>query len=123
MAWTPSDYAGWYGAIVASILGGWEIWKESRSGPRLHVAVVPNMMLMGAGGQVGTKKFIMVLVTNRGDQSTVLTHHLGVCYRTRLDRIMRRRGQHFVVPMNIYSPSLPVRLEPGAQWQGMSEQE
>lgn len=119
--WTSSDFAAWWGAIVASLVFGWEIWKHVRSGPRLRITVSPNMVTAG-NGVISKVQMIFVTVVNCGDQATELTHFLGVHYRTKIDMWTGKKGRTFIIPRNGAGPEVPFRLEPGSRWTGGIEQ-
>jgi hypothetical protein len=116
-----SDVAAWWGAGVATIVGAWEIWKSLHEGPRLNVYVGANRVIAG-GGQIGPDYYIMTTVINRGTQATVITHHSGVLYRTWWDFRRKKNAQLFWITQNKFGHELPIRLEPGDQWQGWVDQ-
>src|SRR5690349_2162397 len=109
--WSVSDYAGWWGAIVATFLALWEVWKYARSGPRIHVHLAPNMQSF-SDGQLETEMRILVTVTNRGDQATELTHLTGAVFKNRIHRMRKKYAGRFAVINNAMGPQLPFRLEP-----------
>jgi hypothetical protein len=119
---SASDYAAWWGAVIATLVFLWELFKWSRSGPRVVVSATPNMSEV-SGGELHKERSIFVEAVNRGDQATVLTHLVGYVYRDWLHHLLRRKAQPFAVVMNGMGPQLPYRLEPGARWTGGIDQQ
>jgi hypothetical protein len=118
---TASDAAAWWGAVVATLVFVWELFKWTRSGPRLVVKATPNMIEV-AGGVAGEEPRVFVEAVNRGDTATVLTHLVGYVYAGRISQLLRRRAGAFAVVTNGMGPQLPFRLEPGARWTGGIDQ-
>ena len=106
--------AAWWGAILATIVFVWEIYKWLRSGPRLVINVAPNMQLALQAG-VEDRLHIAITVSNVGDATTTITHLFGCAYKNRLASLRNKRCKTL-----IYSPSLtvnyPTTLEPGKTW-------
>jgi hypothetical protein len=115
---TPSDIAAWWGAGIATIVLGWDIYKWVTTGVRLVVKAQPNMQESGDSSE--TKK-ILVEVVNRGDKLTTLTHLAFYSYKTAFHRLARRSSSvGFVAhPGGI---GLPFELEPGKVWLGLVNQ-
>lgn len=117
---TASDIAAWWGAGIATIVLGWDIYKWTTSGPRLAVKVQPNMQETGDPSET---KNILVEVVNRGDKLTTLTHLAFYSYKTILHRLARRRNAHVGLVPRPGGPGLPFELEPGKRWVGLVEQD
>ena len=86
---TASDMAAWWGAGLASLVFGWDIYKWMTAGPRLFLKASPNMQLVG--DRSGTEH-VFVEVVNRGDKPTTITHLAFYSYKSSLQRILRRRN-------------------------------
>lgn len=114
---TASDIAAWWGATIATLVFLWELFKWTRSGPRLAVTATPNTIEVSARRR-GKTSNILVKVINRGDQATVLTHLVGYVYQDRVHHLLRRKPQSFAVVNNGMGPQLPFRIEPGGRWTG-----
>jgi hypothetical protein len=115
-----SDIAAWWGAGLATIVLGWDIYKWFTSGARLFVKVQPNMQEVGDPRET---KNILVEVVNRGDKLTTLTHLAFYSYKNRFYRLIRRRNPHVGIVPRPGGPGLPFELEPGKRWAGLVEQD
>jgi len=121
-----SDYAAWWGAIVSTIVGLWEIWTGLRSGPRVRVRATPNMEILGPFvelmGDLRGKTFISVVAVNVGTAPTTITHFGGYFYPS-FWRWVLGRPQNFVVPTGLpIGKNLPHVLPPGEEWSNMIDQ-
>jgi len=115
-----SDIAAWWGAALASLVFGWDIYKWKTSGSRLAVKAVPNMQLVGDPDR---KKSIFVEVVNRGDKLTTITHMAFYSYSSFWHRLFRRRKSQGLVPNPGGGAGLPFELDPGKRWTGMVDQQ
>ena len=109
---TASDIAAWWGAILATIVLAWDIFKWLRSGVRLKVRVTPNMQVAGDETE---KQLVHVEVVNRGDKTTTITHWAFYEFDSWLDRVRNKRKAMGIVPYP-EGPDLPFELEPGKRW-------
>jgi hypothetical protein len=104
---SPSDYAAWWGAIIATFVFFWDIIKWKQSGPRLKVTFSQS--------SIGS---LDVMVTNIGDGNAGL-ESVSVCL---CQKRFGRRIRVFQMPYGyfvgkIHEPRLPVALEPGQSWE------
>lgn len=118
-----TEAAAWWGAITGSLVLVWDIFKWSRSGARLSVTATANMQYLPPGSaKLEEQNYVVVVVSNRGDNKTTLTHLVGMHYKNSLLRILRRKPTtSFFVPTQS-GKQLPYQLSPGDQWTGMIEQ-
>ena len=120
----PNVVAAWWGAIVATFLAAFELFKYLRSGPRLHLEASGDLYFVSSVPtriSNGKEKYVSVRVTNRGDRGTTLTNFVGVSYSSGFKRWVRRGARYFVVPTGpppLFSKQLPAMLGPGEVWQG-----
>lgn len=123
--WSASDYAAWWGAIVASIVFVWEIVKYARQGPRLRITARPNMIQIPPDAIAGDVNWICVEVVNVGDQGTTLTTLGGYHFDSALKLHFRRWkvAKHAFVFPNPQGPALPFFIEPGKRWSALIAQE
>lgn len=120
---TISDYAAWWGAIVATLVLFWEIYKWCKSGPQLHLHVMGNMKHLNSNGyHHDNNTYITFRISNRGDLSTTLSligmyHYKG---KLRLLKYVLNKGHN----MEAIFPKLhlPYELKSGTVWQGEVEQ-
>lgn len=114
-----NDIVAWWGAIVATLILIWDVYKWKRSGPMLKVTARPNMRSMEKNSE---GVYIIVEVSNIGDKSTTLTHLVGVCYKSRLAMFHRKPNYSFFVPNTMSTNPLPFLLIPGDHWMGGIDQ-
>lgn len=125
--WTPSEYAAWWGAIIATLALAWNILRALRSGPRIKVHAKPDMQFLPRQPLTGDKLYVCVTAINRGDAATTITHFAGFHEKTLSDlllRVLLRRRQGFVIapgPAPGADP-VPYVLKPGEEWSGVAEQ-
>lgn len=118
---SASDWAGWWGAIVATLVAAWELFKWLYSGPRLRVTAHPNMQ-QAVGGKLENARYIVVNVTNVGDARTTITHLCLHYYPSKLAVIRRKPSERMVVVQVHLGKPLPVALDAGDTWSGLVNQ-
>ena len=112
----------WWGAVVATVVLLWDIYKWNKSGPNLQLSASPNMQVLGDEGLEGPS-YIFLEVSNVGDRKTTLTHFVGKWYKSFWQRIRRKKAEaNFMVPNPEYSKPLPFILEAGESWTGYVRQ-
>jgi len=122
-AWTASDYAAWWGAVIATLALAWNIVVALRAGARVKVRATPNMMIMPRQPVTGDRRFIFVTAVNRGSAPTTITHFLGF-HAASVLHLIRRNREHFAVNTGGgLGLHLPYVLQPGQEWQGMADQQ
>jgi len=115
--------AAWWGAIIATLILAWDIFKWKRSGPLVSVSASPNMQTVGGiPDALEDKTFLFVTATNTGNRQTTITHLVGLHYSSLLQRLRKKRNKAFFVASPAFAPRLPHILGPGEQWLGGIEQ-
>ncbi|WP_092791552.1 MULTISPECIES: hypothetical protein [Rheinheimera] len=121
-SWEASDYAAWWGAIIASFALIWNVVVFLRSGARIKIVVTPNMELQppipGSEGQ----KYIFVKAVNTGSSATTITHFYGFTASSHFERFRKRINQFIINGDGSYN-KLPAKLEPGEEWIGLAIQD
>jgi hypothetical protein len=115
-----SDFAAWWGAGVATIVLGWDIYKWVISGPRLVIKTQPDMQEVG---DLHETKNILVTVVNRGGKLTTLTHLGFYSSKTIFHRLVRRRNPRVGLVPSPGGLGLPFELAPGKCWAGLVAQD
>jgi len=116
--------AAWWGAIIATLLLVWDMYKWKRSGPIINVSASPNMETVGKiPNHLEGKKYISVEVTNTGDKKTTITHLVLFHYISLFQKLRRKKDKSFFVATPaLFPPPLPYVIEPGERWLGGIEQ-
>jgi hypothetical protein len=119
---TPSDYAAWWGAIIATLALIWNIIIALRSGPRIKVTASPNMKVYPQQPITEDNTYISVRAINRGTSPTTITHFAGF-YAPNLWALLRGKKQHFVVNTHpVLGNPIPFVLKPGEEWSSLADQ-
>lgn len=124
-----SEIAAWWGAIIATLLLMWDVYKWRRSGARIHVRVGTDFLLVGSksgSALEGEQTFACITVVNEGDLPATINMACGAYFPTLLHRWIRRiRGStHFLVTLDQDLGSrVPQVVGPGEQWTGVFPQD
>jgi len=118
-----TDIAAWWGAIIATLVFLFDIFKWISSGLALEISTSPNMETYDGLQQIaGNGPFVVVEVRNVGDRKTTITHLVGFDYRWRFKKLLRMKPDlTLTVPTPAGQP-LPFVLEPGERWIGAIKQ-
>ena len=118
-----TELAAWWGAVIATLVFVWDVYKWKMAGSIINVSVSPNMQTFGGiSNGLEETTFIVVEVTNTGDRKTTLTHLIGVHYTSMFNRLRKKQNKTFIVVIPVLSTPLPHVLEPGERWLGGIEQ-
>jgi hypothetical protein len=114
-----TDAAAWWGALTATLVLVWDIYKWKITGPIVNVSVSPNMKFHGdVPNPLRDETFVVVEVTNTGDRATTLTLLTAVHYRSVFRRFRRKSdGMLIIQDPPLTGPLLHV-LKPGQRWLG-----
>ncbi len=119
---TATEIAAWWGAIVATLVFLWDIYKWKTRGPRLSMRLSPHMVVIGDPRREG-KTWVTVTVTNTGDQPTTIKSLALEYYTSVWKRIRIRAEKAFVVASPNDHYPLPRVLNPGDEWMGFMPQD
>lgn len=119
-----TNLAAWWGAIIATFLLLWDIYKYRHSGPIIKIDASPNMEAIGKiPNNIKNKKYISVEVTNIGDRNTTITHLIMFHYKSLFRKIMKKKDKNMFIPTPaLFPPPLPHILKTGERWLGGIEQ-
>ena len=112
------NIVAWWGAVVATIVLLWDIYKWKASGPRVFIRVSPNMSILGVPKYEG-ETYVTVRVNNLGSRQTTITNLYCSYYRNWFLRFLRKPRKSFVVANPGISFPLPYVLQPGTEWNGI----
>lgn len=118
---TATEIAAWWGAIIATFIFAWDIYKWKQAGPKIDISISTDMETWGAMPSEMDGTYVVVTVNNSGDQSSTITHLFGYQYPTLFHRIFRKEKFTFFVT-NPGTGTLPHVLKPGEQWRGAIDQ-
>lgn len=114
-----SDIAAWWGAIVATAVLGWDIFKWKRTGVQLRVTVSGGMATYGDVPDADPEQlYVVIQVVNVGDKTTEVTHVVALFYKTRWQKVRRKPDKAFLVLHPSFGQPFPHNLEPGKRWMG-----
>jgi len=119
-----TDLAAWWGAIIATLVLVWDMYKWKHSGPIINVSASPGMETVGKiPNHLEGKKYIAVEVTNTGDKKTTITHLVVFHYISLFQKLIKKKDKSFIVATPaLFPPPLPYMIEPGERWLGGIEQ-
>ena len=118
-----TSFVAWWGAIVATLVFLWDIYKWLKSGPSVVVSAQPNMQTFGGLTQsLGGTNYVVVEAVNKGNKKTTITHLVGYHYSSFIKRLLKKRSAAFFVANTGLTQPLPHILEPGERWLGIIEQ-
>ena len=118
---TSTEIAAWWGALVASAVLLWDIYKWKMQGPKLVLRLLPNSLVVG-DASLEDKTWVSVTVTNVGSQPTMIKS-IGMLYFSSYLRRLRKQSEKAAVfPNPNQRDPLPRRLEPGDEWRGLIPQ-
>jgi len=115
------DIVAWWGAIVATVVLVWDIYKWKNSGPKIRFTVRSGMMVVGDPTRKG-QFFISTEATNIGDRPTTITNLVIQHYNSYFDMIRHKPKTSMLVAQPSTAQPLPFILQPGVVWQGLAPQ-
>ena len=117
-----TEIVAWWGAVLATIVFLWDIYKWWTVGPKLRVSVQTGMESINMPQYEG-KTLILVNVSNYGDRPTTITN-LGYLYFTTFwKRARHRPDKAAIVPNPSDTQRLPFELKQGNLWSGIAIQD
>jgi hypothetical protein len=122
---STTDIVAWWGAVLATIVFLWDIYKYKAAGPRLRFTVQTGMAIFNDPRYEG-QTLVFANVINYGDRPTTIRN---LCYfyfekRRLLRELLRRKpdGKFIVLNQN-HDQQLPYELKPGTEWRGFGIQD
>ena len=118
-----TSFVAWWGAVVATLVFLWDIYKWLRSGANIVVSARPNMQTFGGLTQsLKDTSYVVVEAVNKGNKKTTITHLIGCHYPSLIKKLLKKQSTAFFVANTGPSQPLPHVLEPGERWLGIIEQ-
>jgi len=119
-----SEVAAWWGAVIATFLLIWDVYKWNKSHSNVRVIASPNMHTVDKiyGGHDKDKN-IFVEVVNRGDKIVVITHLVVKHYTNIWEKIRGKPSTQAIIPNPGGNQPIPFELGPGKRWTGLIKQD
>jgi len=115
------DLVAWWGAIVATVVLLWDIYKWKTAGPKIRFHVTPGMIVVGDPSREG-QCFISAEATNTGDRPTTLTNLVFQHYKSYFAMLKHKPQTSRIFTEPSPSQPLPYILQPGSVWRGLCPQ-
>ena len=113
----------WWGAVTATFVLLWDVYKWKTSGPKIRFYAKPNMKTVNMPSHEG-KTWIGATAENIGTGATTITNLCFQYYKNFFKKVIKKSDSSFVVGRAEATPSqsIPYILNPGTIWQGLSLQ-
>lgn len=115
------NIVAWWGAIVATVVLLWDIYKWKTAGPKIRFVVRPGIIVVGDPARKG-QSFISAEATNIGDRPTTITNLVIQHYKSYFAMLRHKPQTSMLVTKPSASQPLPYVLQPGSVWQGLCPQ-
>jgi hypothetical protein len=116
---STTSVVAWWGAILSTIVFGWDIYKYRTAGPKLRFTVQPDMKTINVPTYEG-KTVMMARVTNYGDRPTTITN---LCYEYFEKKRKKIPDKAAVILTPSVERPLPFELKAGGVWNGVAVQD
>jgi len=117
-----SEVAAWWGAIIASIVLIWDIYKWKTDGPKLNMLLSPNMKTYGDPSRENIT-WVSATITNVGSRPTTIKS-IGMWYYQNWFSYYRNKVEQAAIFPNPNDQfRLPLVLKPGEEWIGLVPQD
>jgi len=118
---TGMDIIALWGAIVATLVLIWDIYKWKTSGPHVRFKVSPNKIVIGDVTREGNK-YISAEAINIGARPTTITNLVFQYYENYIKMLFHKPSISMIVNNPSTSQRLPYMLKPGDVWLGLALQ-
>ena len=120
--WDATTVAAWWGAIIATSILLWDVYKWKRRGPNVVLRVQGDMNCM-EGNQALPGTWLTFRGANVGDRPTTLENVTIQSYPNLWARIRSKPDKSYWIPKPGFYENFPYKLEPGETWNGRVEQD
>ena len=117
-----TTFIAWWGAIVATIVFVWDIYKWKTDGAKLDVQVTPNMQSIGDPRRDGIT-WVSVTVTNMGSRPSTIKSIGMFYYKSWFSFIRNKPDYAAIFPNPNDNFPLPRIINPGEEWIGLVPQD
>ena len=115
------EIVAWWGAIIATVVLVWNIYKWKTSGPKIRFVIRPGMIVVGDQTREG-QSFISAEATNIGNRPTTITNLVFQHYKSYFAMLRHKPQTSMIVTEPSASQPLPYVLQPGSVWRGLCPQ-
>jgi len=112
-----TEIVAWWGAVLATIVFLWDIYKWWTVGPKLRISVQTGIE------SIKGKPLILVNVSNYGDRPTTITNLRYLYFTNFWKRVRRRPDKAAIGPKPSDAQRLPFELKQGNLWSGIASQD
>jgi hypothetical protein len=117
-----TEIVAWWGAIIATSLLLWDIYKWKTSGPKVGITVSSNIITVGDPIREG-KTYISVKAVNTGTRQTTISNLCMQHYSTCWSLFRKKPDESMVITNPGISRPIPHVLQPGTIWNGLIHQD
>ncbi len=120
-AYTFTDFAAWWGAVLATLVFCWDIFKHMRSGPRINIEAISDMGSVPKASHL-PDTFIYITVSNNGNAPSTFKNIGFFHFKSLREKVFGKpRTQAVLTHPHLVHP-LPYILKPGETWNGFIDQ-
>lgn len=112
----------WWGAILASVVFLWDVYKWWTAGPKIRFSVQTGMESINMPEYDG-RTLILANVTNYGDRPTTITNLGFLYFKSFWSQLRKRSDRAFIIPNPSTAQRLPFELKQGSVWSGITIQD
>jgi hypothetical protein len=117
MEFTATTFAAWWGAVTATLVLLWDIFKWSKGGAQIVVTALGDRKLFSSRRGPQDGYVILVTVKNRGKATTTFKGAFLKLIRGKTKKHKKSPEKTFYMVFETEQP-IPHVLEPGQEWSG-----
>lgn len=121
-----TEVVAWWGAVIATVVFAWDIYKWKSAGAKLRMSVSSGMLMTGGKSYWNTesadKLHIVVRLSNIGDRPTTITHLAFLYFPTWFSRLRGRPKHSFIAVNPNPGQPIPHEMKEGTIWIGTTDQ-
>jgi hypothetical protein len=118
MQMSITDFAAWWGAVIATLVILWDIYKWRHAGPNVSLNIRPNMFTSGHS-ELDGKRLFLIDAANNGDRPTTITKLVFIYYNG-LWALLCRKAEYFFIKNPGLENGFPHKLDVGETWDGFA---
>lgn len=108
---SPSDYAAWWGAGLATCAIAWDVIKWRKTRARIKIEITPKVGRFYPNSNMDETAKILIKVINSGEQTSTVMKVELITYHSRFDSLFRKnKRQSLGVAKDSPQELLPGRI-------------